>query len=668
MMRTLILVIFSFLLHYRSEAQTTRYIVKLKHKGGTTYSIANPSAYLSTKAIARRTKYNIAIDSTDLPPTPQFITQIGNVSGVTILNISKWLNSVTIKTSDPNAISTINGFAFVESISGVAPKWSTEIENNQGKFESINETIAPTTSREQHVEADYYNYGASSFNEIHLHNGEFLHNIGLRGQNMQIAMHDAGFFNYTTLKAFDSVNLNGQVLSTWDFVNREVSVIEDNAHGMQCFSTIAANIPGQFVGKAPKASFHLYRTEDVNGEYVIEEHNWVCGAERADSVGADVITSSLGYTTFDLPGFDHAYADRNGDVAMASIGADLAAKKGLLVFNSVGNIRDAESHFLAIPADGDSVVAVGSVSAAGEVASNSSYGPSPDGRVKPDVASVGVNAVIQTSANTIGTGSGTSFAGPNMAGLATCLWQGFPEVNNMRIVSVLRQSGSKSSNPDDRVGYGIPDMKTAFGLLITEFATSSASINSCAAAISWTSKDVSAMKYEVERKLPGESVYTKVGEVNAQAGILLATRNYVFNNAIISPTPGIISYRIRQVIDTSAAGFRAVYIDTANATTASGCFATGIGNPPAASEMISVRPNPVMNNTLTLVIETTYAIPKMPVQVFDNKGRLVMQLSISKGSGTLYHPVEMNTLPAGKYYIKVYNGEKLLGSTEVIKL
>ena len=175
MMRTLILVIFSFLLHYRSEAQTTRYIVKLKHKGGTTYSIANPSAYLSTKAIARRTKYNIAIDSTDLPPTPQFITQIGNVSGVTILNISKWLNSVTIKTSDPNAISTINGFAFVESISGVAPKWSTEIENNQGKFESINETIAPTTSREQHVEADYYNYGASSFNEIHLHNGEFLH-------------------------------------------------------------------------------------------------------------------------------------------------------------------------------------------------------------------------------------------------------------------------------------------------------------------------------------------------------------------------------------------------------------------------------------------------------------------------------------------------------------
>ena len=151
--------------------------------------------------------------------------------------------------------------------------------------------------------------------------------------------------------------------------------------------------------------------------------------------GADVITSSLGYTTFDIPAFNHAYADRNGDIAMASIGADLAAKKGLLVFNSVGNIRDVESHFLAIPADGDSVVAVGSVSAAGDVASNSSYGPSSDGRVKPDVASVGVNAVIQTTANTIGTGSGTSFAGPNMAGFATCLWQGFPEVNNMRIVS-----------------------------------------------------------------------------------------------------------------------------------------------------------------------------------------------------------------------------------------
>src|SRR5687767_13217166 len=188
MMRTLILVIFSLLLHYQSEAQTTRYLVKLRHKGGTPYSIANPSAYLSQKAIARRTKYTIAIDSTDLPTTPQFITQIRNVTGVTVLNISKWLNSVTIQTSDPNAIATINGFAFVESILGVAPKLSPSIENNQGKFELINESISPSVAREQDVEADYYNYGASSFNEIHLHNGEFLHNIGLRGQNMQIAM------------------------------------------------------------------------------------------------------------------------------------------------------------------------------------------------------------------------------------------------------------------------------------------------------------------------------------------------------------------------------------------------------------------------------------------------------------------------------------------------
>ena len=668
MIRIATLVIFSFLFHSQIAAQTTRYIVKLKHKGGTPYSISNPSAYLSQKAIARRTKYGIAIDSTDLPPVPQFITQIGNVTGVTVLNISRWLNSITIKTSDPNAITTINGFAFVESTSGVAPRWSPDVVNNQSKFEQEIEGINPTMAREHQVTADYYNYGTSSFNEIHLHNGEFLHNIGLRGQGMEIAMQDAGYFNYTLLKAFDSVNLNGQVLSTWDFVNREASVIEDNSHGMQCFSTIAANIPGQFVGKAPKALFHLFRTEDVNGEYVIEEHNWVCGAERADSTGADVITSSLGYTTFDIPGFDHDYATRNGDIAMATIGADLAAKKGILVFNSVGNIRDAATHFLSVPADGDSVVAVGSVSAAGVVASNSSYGPSADGRIKPDVASVGANAVVQTTANTIGTASGTSFAGPNMAGLATCLWQGFTEVNNMKIVAALRLAGSKSSNPDDRVGYGIPDMKIAFGLLLTEFATSSATLSACAATISWTSKDVSAMKYEVERKLPGEVSFTKIGEVTAQAGSNLAIRNYTFNNNIISPTPGAVSYRIRQIIDTSVAGFRAVYIDTATITTSSGCFATGTGNPTADEEMVSVRPNPVHNTALTLVITTTNAIQKMPVQVFDNKGRLLMQLSLSKGTGTLYHQIDMHTLPAGKYYIKVYNGDKLLGRTEVIKL
>ena len=168
---------------------------------------------------------------------------------------------------------------------------------------------------------------------------------------MQIAILDGGFFHYTTLSAFDSANINGQFLDTWDFVAREPSVVEDDSHGMSCLSTIVANIPGQFIGKAPKANFYLYRTEDVASEYPIEEHNWACGAERADSSGAEVISSSLGYTTFDNASFNHTYADMNGNTTMAAIAADLAAKKGLLVFIANGNEGNGSWHFLSTPAD-----------------------------------------------------------------------------------------------------------------------------------------------------------------------------------------------------------------------------------------------------------------------------------------------------------------------------
>src|SRR6185295_19928423 len=237
--------------------------------------------------------------------------------------------------------------------------------------------------------------------------GEFLHNIGLRGQGMQIAMLDAGYLSYTTLRSLDSVNQNGQILGTWDFVNRETSVTEDYLHGMQCLSTIAANIPGQFIGKAPKANFMLYRTEDVNSEYPIEEFNMVCGMERADSAGADVISASLGYSEFDDASFNHTYSQMNGNTTIAAIGADLAAKKGILFVNAAGNEGGSAWHYIMTPADGDSVLAIGAVNTSGAVGSFSSYGPSSDGQVKPDVASVGVNAMVQSTNNTVATGSGT---------------------------------------------------------------------------------------------------------------------------------------------------------------------------------------------------------------------------------------------------------------------
>jgi hypothetical protein len=331
---------------------------------------------LTQRSIDRRTKYGIAIDSTDLPVTPSYVTQIRNVPNVTVLNVSKWLNSISILTTDANAITTINGFSFVQSVSGLAARGNENGRPTIDKF-AMEQIIGPPpfTERPGQIEADYYNYGTSSFNEIHLHNAEFLHNIGLRGDSMRVALLDAGFTGYSNLKSFDTMNANGQLLGTWDFVSGNADV-NDHSHGMQCLSIIVANIPGQFIGKAPKAKFYLYRTEDAPTEYPIEEHNWSCGAERADSNGTDVISTSLGYTTFDNATFNHTYADMNGNTTMCAIAADLASKKGMLVFAANGNDGQGAWHFLSTPADGDSVVAVGAVSAAGVVGAFSSYGPS----------------------------------------------------------------------------------------------------------------------------------------------------------------------------------------------------------------------------------------------------------------------------------------------------
>jgi len=583
------------------------------------------------------------------------------------LNVSKWLNSITILTTDANAITTINAFPFVLSTGPIAAR---SIENGRPSFNKIeleNIVAELPVQRVEQVTSDFFDYGANSYREIHLQNGEFLHNIGLRGQGMQIAMLDAGFFNYTSLKAFDSVNINGQVLNTWDFVARESSVVEDNSHGMLCFSTIAANIPGQFVGKAPKANFYLFRTEDAVPEDPIEEHNWTCAAERADSCGADIISTSLGYSTFDNAVFNHTYNDMNGNTTMCAIAADLAAKKGLLVFVANGNSGTSTWHYLNTPADADSVVAVGSVDTLGVVAANSSYGPSSDGQVKPDIASVGRNAIVQNTNNTIGTASGTSLACPNMAGLGTCLWQGFPEFNSMKIVRAMQQAGNIFTTPNDRIGYGIPNMKTAFTNLLVDFATSNASVNSCSVTINWTSKDIAAMKYEIERKAPGDPAYSKIGELNPVAGTLLANHTYQFINNLVNITAGTVSYRIRQIIDTATTTFTAAYIDTASVNIASGCTATGLGNPTITKDKITLLPNPAPGNAI-LVVDTRYAVNNMPIAVYDMKGSLMMQLHFSKGANTTNIELPTEKLAKGKYIIRVYNNQKLIGTAELLKL
>jgi hypothetical protein len=631
----------------------SRYVIQFKNKAGNPYSLSNPSAYLSARAIERRTKYKIAIDSTDLPVTPQYIDSLRSAGAVTILNISKWLNSATIRTTDAAALNKINSFSFVKASSPIAAR-ITEAENN--KLEKETQQNSHISHRETGV-TDIFNYG-SSFAQIHIHNGEFLHNIGLRGEGMVVGMLDAGFQNYLTLKAFDSAKTNGQILGIYDFVAHDSSVNEDHAHGMECFSTMAANVPGQFVGSAPKANFYLFRTEDASSEYPIEEHNWVCGAERIDSAGGDAISSSLGYNLFDNTAYNHTYADMNGNTTMAAIGADLAAKKGILVVNAAGNEGASPWGKIVTPADGDSVLTVGAVNVAGVAANFSSRGPSSDGQVKPDVASVGVSTIIQLPNNNIGAGNGTSFACPNMAGLATCLWQGFPEFNNMKIIDALHRSGSRANNPNDSIGYGIPDVKKATLLLLKELASASASAGNCKATINWTSKDIRTMKYEIERRTTGQTDFVKVGEVTA-TGNVFSSQSYHYNDDLTDAAAGQIAYRIRQVIDTSAAGFTADYIDTAFVTLNTSCLSGTNG--------VILLPNPSQGSLSVKVITQTPS-QNITIAVFNSLGQKVIDVKKSKAAGIAFFDVPVFGLSKGKYYVSAYDDKKLIETKELIRL
>jgi len=642
-----------------SEAQVSRYIIRFKDKGTSPYSLNNPSAYLSQRAIDRRTRYAISFDSTDLPVTPRYIDSIRLAGTVTILNASKWLNAVSIQTTDNAALSKINSLPFVQSVSSIALRTGNPVLKGD-KFE-VEKEQPSSTLRQTDLAANFFNYG-SSFDQVHIHNGEFLHNIGLRGQSMVIGMLDGGFNNYLGVKAFDSARANGQILSVYDFVAKDNSVNEDNPHGMECLSTIAANIPGQFVGTAPKANFHLFRTEDASAEYPIEEFNWVCGAERVDSVGGDVISSSVGYNTFDSPfaSANHSYADMNGNTTMGAIGADLAAKKGILVVNSAGNEGDKPWKYIVTPADGDSVLAVAAVTATGAIANFSSYGPSSDGQIKPDVASVGVATIVQFPNNTIAGNNGTSFACPNMAGLVTCLWQGFLEVNNMKIVNALRQSGSKSSSPDNRVGYGIPDMKKAVMNLIKDFSTASAAASNCTVSLQWTSKDVSSMKYEIERKIPGQDGFMKIAERKG-TGNVFGTNTYQLQDVLSGVEKGIVTYRVKQVIDTNRTGFTFAYIDTVVIDLQATCIDANLVD-------VTVFENPAKDR-FTVRVTTPTASSNIAVRIFSANGQLLNSLSKPKLAGTaFFENISLLKFSKGTYYVSVYDNGKLIGTKELIKL
>ncbi|MBI1286414.1 MAG: S8 family serine peptidase [Flavobacteriales bacterium] len=451
-MRQLILTILLFAAITVQGQDSLSYWIQFSDKSNTPYSLNQPLEFLSQRALDRRERQHIPLKENDLPVDPAYIQAVLN-TGAEYRTHSKWFNSVSVMVPNQNVLNAILALPFVANHEAVKKRQEKAVPIV--KWEET--TSYKTEQQNEYGESDY----GMAFNQIDMLNGVTLHDPGYRGQGMLIAVLDAGFPNVNVFPVFDSLRNEGRLIGSWDFVDRNNTVFENSTHGQMVLSTMAGILPGEFMGTAPKASYLLLRTEDESSESPIELDYWVAGAEFADSAGADVINSSLGYTTFDNSLYDFSYADMDGNTTRGSRGADIAASKGILVVNSAGNSGDDPWKYIGAPADGDSVLTIGAVDADEVIANFSSYGPSSDGDVKPNVCAQGQSAAVVTPYGISGQ-NGTSFSSPIMAGMAACLWQAnLDSATNMDVFHAIEQSADRYGHPDDSYGYGIPNFAKA---------------------------------------------------------------------------------------------------------------------------------------------------------------------------------------------------------------
>jgi serine protease AprX len=425
------------------------FMVSLTDKNNNPFSVFHPQEYLSMRALERREMQQISIDERDLPVNPDYVAKIEALGGVIVLK-SKWLNAVSVYIPDSIKKSKIDNLPFVMDVMPLG-----------FRKEPKDYKILEHFPYEKYNEQD--NYYGLTLNQVAMLSGHVLHGMGFAGEGKRVAIFDGGFTSVYRMPAFDSLYANNRILGTRDFVEGDEFVYEASSHGTNVLSCMAANLPYLVMGTAPSASYYLFKTEDVGSEFKIEEFNWLVAAEHADSLGVDVINSSLGYTTFNDADMNYKYEDLNGRTGICTRGADIAVEKGMLVVNSAGNEGDGSWKYIGTPADGVNVISVGAVRANGSRASFSSFGPTPDGRIKPNVSAQGNRAsVAGMKGYAVTQTDGTSFSSPIMAGMVTTLWSAFPERSNWDIKDAIEAAGNQTMQPDSSLGYGIPDFFSAY--------------------------------------------------------------------------------------------------------------------------------------------------------------------------------------------------------------
>jgi len=442
----------------RVEAQTLpRYLIYFKDKANSTFSVQKPEVFLSSRSIARRQRQGIAITSSDFPVNPAYIQAVQR-TGAKVFFTSRWFNAALLEATDAQwaAIKNLPFYKSTERSLPIAP------------------ASTPGLARLGAVHAKFGTQGTIDYGrtqgQLAMLGIPEIHERGFRGEGMFIAVLDAGFPKANEVGYLKPVFDSKRMLDTYDFVSRKTGVYDNHPHGLNCLSIIGAEQPGLMVGAAYKASFALYRTENAISETPYEEATWIMAAERADSLGVDIISSSLGYNLFDDPVYDYTIDDLDGRTALISKAAIHAARRGILVVTSAGNSGNDPWTFITSPADADSVLAIGATFSNRSYAPFSSIGPTTDGRIKPDVSAQGVGTIIGNAAGGTSPGSGTSFSAPLIAGMAAVLWQEFPYLTAQQLIKVLQEAGSQAANPDNLLGYGIPTIQRAGEIVRRDYA------------------------------------------------------------------------------------------------------------------------------------------------------------------------------------------------------
>ena len=440
-----------------ADAIQFAYQVNFTNKNGT-LTFADSLTFLSHRALYRRATQGIPLDSTDLPVSKAYIDSVLTLTGGKIHEVSKWLNLMVVLVTDSNSIHALNGISFISDKKLVGYYTGTLHKDHR----SVYQPVSYSTQHKPTTNGSVY-YG-ETWNQTTMVNGNYLHDLGYKGSGKIIAVVDAGYAYCDSHRGFDSLITSGRIVDKHNFVYDTSSVFGYADHGREVLSTMAGYVPDTFVGSAPLASYALYITEAPD-EQPIELINLLCGAERADSLGADIISCSLGYNTFDNPAYNFNFAtDFDGKTTIAAQAANIATKKGILFVTSAGNEGGNSWNNILTPSDADSALTVGNVDITGNNAGDSGFGPNAAGQVKPDVCAMGQPGAIFDQVG-FSSANGTSISTPEIAGWAACLWQAAPTATPALLRMAITKCASMYTHPGTQIGYGIPDFQCALDAL-----------------------------------------------------------------------------------------------------------------------------------------------------------------------------------------------------------